>query len=117
MGKNTFITATCVLMATCAIAQSSASPIQATSEWNRYSVTQSTAQNQWDNLTQQQKNQVDALNQRHLEEREACKANPADPNCKNLHKRQKAERQNLAQTLGLKHLPQAERGDHPQHHG
>jgi len=85
--------------------------------WNRYSVTQAPAQNQWDNLTQQQKNQVDALNQRHMEEFEACKTNPADPNCKNLHKRQKAERQNLAQTLGLKHLPQAERGDHAQHHG
>src|SRR6266481_5318329 len=117
MGRNTFITVSCVLMATCAMAQKSVPSSMTAVGWNRYSVTQATAQNQWDNLTQQQKNQVDALNQRHMEERETCKANASDPNCKELHKRQKNERQNLAQSLGLKHLPQTERVEHPQHHG
>jgi hypothetical protein len=117
MRRKIYITASCVLMAVFAMGQKSPSYSLTSSGWNRYSVTQAASQNQWDNLTQQQKSQIDALNQRHMEEREACKANPNEPNCKDLHKRQKAERQNLAQSLGVKHLPQAEHSEHQQHHG
>lgn len=118
MGRKPFIPTLCVAMAAMAMAQGTSSSSQMAQGWNRYAITQATAQNQWDNLTQQQRNQIEEMNQKHLEAREACKDNPSDPNCKDLHKRQKNERQNLAQNLGLKHLPQAEHNEHrPQHHG
>jgi len=59
----------------------------------------------WANLTPEQRGQVHQLLKTQHEEIKACRANGTPGSCSGLFQKQRTERQNLAQSLGLKHLP------------
>ena len=59
----------------------------------------------WANLTPEQRGQIHTLLKQQHEEQKACHANGSAASCDALWQKQRTDRQNLAQSLGLKHLP------------
>jgi len=59
----------------------------------------------WKNLTPEQRSQVHQLFQKQIAERKACRTGSTPCSLTDLRQKQFTERQGLAQSLGLKHLP------------